>query len=35
VMFYSLEFVGDMPVPGGYSAVAYNFAIASSGSRLR
>ena len=34
-MFYSLEFVGDVPVPGGYSGVANNLGVASSGARLR
>jgi hypothetical protein len=32
---YSIENVGDVPVSGGYAAVAYDLGIASSGSRLR
>ena len=32
---YSIEIVGDVPVPGGYAAVAYDLGPASSGARLR
>ena len=34
-IFYSRPFLGDLPVPGGYAAVAFNLGIAPTGSRLR